>query len=127
LISKNSRKPVQEFKALLDKILALYPDKHLVLLIDEYEMMEEKFDDGSLNREVVTYLAGLLESERRISFIFTGSRNLEQRKKVEYWRILFGKSLYRRISFLSQADSVRLITGKRKMTFMCSANSGTRI
>jgi len=107
---KPAESPYKSFKALLDKILALYPDKHLVLLIDEYEMMEEKFEDGSLNKDVVTYLAGLLESERRISFIFTGSRNLEQRKKIEYWRVLFGKSLYRRISFLSHADSVRLIT-----------------
>jgi hypothetical protein len=51
-----------------------------------------------------------LESARSLSFIFTGSRHLEQRKKIEFWRVLFGKSLYRRISFLSREDAQRLIT-----------------
>jgi len=102
--------PYKCFKALIDKILSLYSDKHLVLMIDEYEMIEQNFDEGSLNPTVITFFAGLLESERRLSFIFTGSRHLEQRPKTECWRALFGKSLYRRISFLSHEDAIRLIT-----------------
>jgi AAA+ ATPase superfamily predicted ATPase len=102
--------PYKSFRGLLDKILTLYPDKHLVLMIDEYEMIEEKFDEGSLSPAVITFFAGLLESARRLSFVFTGSRHLEQRKHIEYWRVLFGKSLYRRVSFLSREDTFRLIT-----------------
>ena len=102
--------PYKCFRGLLDKIFSLYPDKHLVLMIDEYEMIEEKFDEGSLSPDVITFFAGLLESERHISFVFTGSRHLEQRRHIEYWRVLFGKSLYRRVSFLSREDTIRLIT-----------------
>ena len=73
--------PFKTFKILLDKILEIFPDKHMVLLIDEYEMIEQKFDDGSLSLEIIPFLAGLLESEHRLSFIFTGSRHLEQRAR----------------------------------------------
>jgi AAA+ ATPase superfamily predicted ATPase len=106
----HTESPYKSFKAVLDKILALHPGKHLILMIDEYEMLEQKFDEGSLSPDIITFFAGLLESERRVNFIFTGSRNLEQRKKIEYWRALLGKALYRRISFLSHDDTVQLIT-----------------
>jgi len=102
--------PYKCFLALINKITSLYPDKHLVLMIDEYEMIEEKFDAGSMTPDIITFFAGLLEGENRLSFIFTGSKHLEQRKKIEYWRVLFGKSLYRRIGFLSHNDTVRLVT-----------------
>jgi len=104
-----SEGPYKSFRALLDKVFALYPRKHLILMIDEYEMIEEKFNEGSLSPDVITFFAGLLESSCSVSFIFTGSRHLEQRQKIEFWRVLFGKSLYRRISFLSHEDTLRLI------------------
>jgi len=104
-----SESPYKCFQSLLDHVLSLYPGRHLVLMIDEYEMIEQKFDEGSLSPDVITFFAGLLESERNLSFVFTGSRHLEQRKKIEYWRVLFGKSLYRRIGFLSRDDTIRLI------------------
>ena len=101
--------PYKGFKFLLDKIFSIYPDKHLVLMIDEYEMLEQKFEDGNLSTDVVTFFAAMLEGKRRLSFIFTGSRPLNRRRKIEYWRVLFGKSLYRKIGFLSRADALRLI------------------
>jgi len=101
--------PFKIFKTLLTKILDIYPDKHFVLMIDEYEMLEQKFDAGQLNPEIINFWAGLLESERRLSFIFTGSYALEQRQNIEYWRVLFGKSIYRRVSLLSHDDARRLI------------------
>jgi len=81
----------------------------LLLLFDEYELIESKIDDGSLRPEIITFFASLLEAHPRLSFIFTGSLHLEGRN-VEYWRVLIGKSLYRRISFLSERDALRLIT-----------------
>jgi len=115
--------PYKSFKVLLDKVFALYPHKHLILMIDEYEMLEQKFDGGSLNPDIITFFAGLLESARRLSFIFTGSRHLEQRQKIEYWRVLFGKSLYRHISFLSHDDAIRLITEPLRNFVTFAANT----
>jgi len=101
--------PYKCFRELLDKILSLYPGKHLVLMIDEYEMMEAKFDEGSLSPEVITFFADLLDGERHLSFVFTGSRHLEQRQKSKYWQLLYDKSLYCRISFLPRHEAIRLM------------------
>ena len=54
-------------------------------------------------------MSGILESNYRVSFIFTGSTNLESRK-VDYWKSFLAKSIYRKISYLSEKDTNRLIT-----------------
>jgi hypothetical protein len=88
--------------------MAAHPDKTFLFLFDEYEILEAKIDRGELSRMVIPYLAGLLERKRRISFIFTGSRNLEERAG-QHWRLMLGKSLYRKISYLTERDTERLI------------------
>lgn len=100
--------PAQAFELVLDDALAAYPDKTILFLFDEYEILESKIDRGELSRMVIPFLAGLLERKRRISFIFTGSRNLEERSTF-HWRLMMGKSLYRKISYLTPQDTERLI------------------
>ena len=100
--------PYKIFDKLLRDIHALYPDKNIVYLIDEYELIEAKITEGSLTQNFIPFLAGLLESERKISFMFTGSVRLDERK-FTYWNILFAKSVYRVVSFLSKGDTHRLI------------------
>jgi AAA+ ATPase superfamily predicted ATPase len=101
--------PYKVFSKLLDDIHEAYPDKNKLILVDEYELIETKSKEGSLSPNFVPYLSGLLESEKHISFIFTGSRTLEERGN-DYWQNLFGKSLFRNVSFLSEQDTMRLIT-----------------
>jgi hypothetical protein len=81
----------------------------LLLMFDEYELLEEKMDNGIISRDTPTFLAGILEGNPRISLIFTGSRYLEARNP-QYWSTLFGKSTARRISLLSERDTIRLTT-----------------
>jgi len=104
-----SESPYKVFSKLLDDIHEAYPDKTKLILIDEYELIEIKSKEGSLSPNFVPFLSGLLESEMHISFIFTGSRTLEERGN-DYWQNLFGKSLFRNVSFLSEQDTMRLIT-----------------
>jgi hypothetical protein len=104
-----SESPYKVFSKLLDDIHRAYPNKNKLILVDEYELIEIKSKEGSLSPNFVPYLSGLLESEKHISFIFTGSRTLEERGN-DYWQNLFGKSLFRNVSFLSEQDTMRLIT-----------------
>jgi hypothetical protein len=84
------------------------PGKIVLFLLDEYELVEAKIRDGSLSESAVHYLAGILESPFRVSFVFTGSTNLENRT-IDVWKSLLGKSIYRKISYLSRKDTFRLI------------------
>lgn len=104
-----SESPYKVFSKLLDDIHDAYPEKTKLILVDEYELIEVKSKEGSLSPNFVPFLSGLLESEKHISFIFTGSRTLEERGN-DYWQNLFGKSLFRNVSFLSEQDTMRLIT-----------------
>jgi AAA+ ATPase superfamily predicted ATPase len=103
-----SEGPAQSFEVILDDAMEAHPAKTFLFLFDEYEILESKIGREELSRMVIPYLAGLLERKGRISFIFTGSRNLEERSTF-HWRLMMGKSLYRKISYLTRADTERLI------------------
>jgi AAA+ ATPase superfamily predicted ATPase len=98
----------QAFERVLDEAMAVHPDKSFLLLFDEYELIEAKIEQGELSGNVIPFLAGLLERSRRLAYIFTGSKNLEDRSS-RYWRIMLGKSLYRKVSYLTRDDTERLV------------------
>lgn len=100
--------PYPVFIDFLDEILKLIRDKTLLILIDEYELMESKVDEGKLSPELFTFLAGLMDNKERLALIFTGSRRLEERDR-KYWRELLRRSLFRKVGFLSPNDARRLV------------------
>ncbi|HYP29161.1 MAG TPA: two-component regulator propeller domain-containing protein [Blastocatellia bacterium] len=105
----DGRNPYPVFIDFLDEALAAVGDRTLLILLDEYELVEAKVDDGKLSSDLFTFLAGLMDNKERLSLIFTGSRRLEERDK-KYWRDLLRRSLFRKVGFLSKKDSYRLMT-----------------
>jgi ligand-binding sensor domain-containing protein len=105
----DGRNPYPIFLDFLDEVLGAIGDRTLLIMMDEYELMEGKVDEGKLSAELFTFLAGLMDNKERLALIFTGSRRLEERDK-KYWRELLRRSLFRKIGFLSEKDTVRLIT-----------------
>ncbi|HJQ71086.1 MAG TPA: two-component regulator propeller domain-containing protein [Blastocatellia bacterium] len=105
----DGRNPYPVFLDFLDEVIAAIGDRTLLILMDEYELMEGKVDEGKLSPELFTFLAGLMDNKERLALIFTGSRRLEERDK-KYWRELLRRSLFRKVGFLSEKDAHRLIT-----------------
>lgn len=105
----DGRNPYPIFLDFLDEVMAAIGDRTLLILMDEYELMEGKVDEGKLSPELFTFLAGLMDNKERLALIFTGSRRLEERDK-KYWRELLRRSLFRKVGFLSEKDAYRLIT-----------------
>ncbi len=101
--------PYPVFTDFLDEVIAAIGDRTLLILMDEYELMESKVDEGKLSSEFFTFLAGTMDNKERLSFIFTGSRRLEERDK-KYWHDLLKSSLFRKVGFLTGNDTTRLIT-----------------
>ncbi len=101
--------PVDLVRAFLEEAERRQPGRIVLFLLDEYELIESKIRDGSLGESAIHAFSGILESPHRVSFVFTGSTNLEDRR-VDVWRSLLGKSIYRKISYLSHRDTLRLIT-----------------
>jgi len=100
--------PTLAFDRLLDDIHQIFPDRRLIFLVDEAEILVGKVDNGELTGNTLIHMANMLES-RRISFFFTGSMGLSEREEGS-WRLLIGKAQERTIGFLERPDALRLIT-----------------
>ncbi len=95
-----------EFNRFIDRVAQALGHRRLLLLVDEYELIENKVDSGHLSPEIYAYFSSLLLRYPRLSYIITGSRTLEESSA---WSELFAQSTYRRISFLAREDARKLI------------------
>ena len=82
--------------------------KNLLLLFDEFEELQRRVEDGRLQPEIFQFLRNLMQHDERVDFVFSGTHKLEE-LGAEYWSILFNIAAYKPITFLSDADMVRLI------------------
>jgi PEGA domain-containing protein len=103
-----AKRPAAAFLNLVQAALVEHPDRKLILLVDEYELFENKIKDGVISEEVLQALAHLTENQS-VFLVFTGSLSLDERHQ-EYWKVFLGRSTFRRISFLERRDAVSLIT-----------------
>ncbi|MEJ2109632.1 MAG: ATP-binding protein [Acidobacteriota bacterium] len=98
----------QTFRNLLEFLQDAEPDRQPVLLFDEIENLEYKLARGDLTSDILLFLAGLMDSRLRISFVVTGSEPLEGRRLPD-WSILEPKTISRKIGLLAHEDALRLI------------------
>lgn len=99
---------VRTFNRFLDRLDDSLGDRRLIIMFDEFELIEGKISEGKLDADLLGYFRSLMQHRQRLVFIFTGTHRLEEMSH-DYWSILFNIALYRRISFLNRADAVRLI------------------
>ncbi len=99
--------PVLTFDRLLDDIRQIFPERRLVFLVDEAEILQLKETREEITQAALMYLSNILES-RKVSFCFTGSSGLADSGSVG-WRRLISKGEAREITFLSKTDTLRLI------------------
>jgi hypothetical protein len=99
----------QVFNKFLDKIPNFLGEKFLILMFDEYEILEKKIEEGHLNPDLIRYLRSQMQSRERFSFIFAGSKKLEE-LEGKHWSLMFNAATYKKISFLNREDALDLMT-----------------
>jgi hypothetical protein len=80
----------------------------LLLVFDEFEAFENLVQDGILPPTLFPYLRHLMQHSERLSFIFVGTRRLEE-MSADYWSVLFNIALYQRIGYLNEEAATRLV------------------
>lgn len=91
----------------LPPIINLLGERHLLLMFDEANRLEEKVLSNNLSVDVFDYLRSLIQHLSQVQFIFSiGSRVEETRASAQ----LFSLAVYRKISFLDQDFAEDLIT-----------------
>jgi HAMP domain-containing protein len=106
--SRNGQSAPQAFKSFVDQLLKRLSPRRLVILFDEYETLETLIERGSITPSVVPFLASFTEAEPPVSFVFSGSRALEDRDST-FWAPLVAKSQSVRIGLLAREDALSLI------------------
>lgn len=93
----------------LPYVRSLLPSGTLLLLVfDEFEAFENLVDDGILPATFFTFMRHLMQHSDGLSFVFVGTRRLEQMSS-DYWSVLFNIALYERIRYLSRDSAIQLI------------------
>ncbi len=96
-----------DFTSFMDDVIGQIGERQLVVLIDEYELLEHKASQGKISGEIFDFLTSLLERHpHRLSMIFAGSRGLGASRT---WHSLLGKCVARKVSFLGLRDAEELI------------------
>lgn len=86
----------------------LPPDATILLVFDEFEAFESLVRDGLLPPTFFTYMRHLMQHSEGLSFIFVGTRRLEE-MTADYWSVLFNIALYKKIGYLEPEAMTRLI------------------
>lgn len=106
-----SDSPFADFRDYLDSVLqALEPlDLGLVLMLDEFDKLQEGIDNGVTSRQVPENIRYLIHSNPRFSAILTGSRRLK-RLREEYWTALYGLGTTIQVTALDPESARKVVT-----------------
>ncbi|MEB3156096.1 MAG: ATP-binding protein [Cyanobacteriota bacterium] len=97
------------FNQWLDRLSPLLAGRRFIIAIDEYELLEEGMAEGSLDAQLSRYLRGVIQSRDWFVLALAGLYTLQEQCH-DYWHPLFASIKPRKVSFLSQAATCRLLT-----------------
>lgn len=100
--------PTRVFNRFLDDLEDKLDDRRVVVMFDEFELIENKILEGKLDKDILNYFRSLIQHRNGLIFLFTGTHRLEEMSQ-DYWSTFFNIALYRRVSFLKVSDAIRLI------------------
>lgn len=103
-----SRNPYTTFERFIDSLLESIGQNKLLLLVDEYELIENKVIEGKISKDIFLFLSGLVEHKAGLFLVFAGTHRLQEREQ-SYWQNLLQRCDYRNISYLTPNDTRRLI------------------
>jgi type I restriction enzyme M protein len=101
--------PFETFEEYLAMALETARPRRVLLMLDEFDKLQEGIDSGTTSPQVPENIRHLLQHHSGLSAILTGSRRLK-RLREEYWSALFGLGYRIGISALPLDDARRLVT-----------------
>jgi type I restriction enzyme M protein len=115
-------RPFEHFQAFLESVLEQIRPRGILLMLDEFDKLQEGIDHHITSPQVPENIRYLLHSEPDLAAILTGSRRLK-RLREEYWSALFGIGSRIEVGPLPFGDAVRLVTDpvKGRLVFVPGA------
>ena len=101
--------PFETLEVYLATALEAAKPRRILLMIDEFDKLQEGIDGGITSPQVPENIRHLLQHQPDLGAIITGSRRLK-RLREEYWSALFGFGHRIGVSALPKEDARRLVT-----------------
>ena len=79
----------ETFRLYLAAAVEAAKPRRVLLMLDEFDELQERIDDGTISPQVPTNIRHLLQHQPGVCAIITGSRRLK-RLREDYWSALFG-------------------------------------
>ena len=98
-----------QFKLYFNQIKLLIDSKIIVLLVDEFEEIQLRVEEGIFSKSIFSNIRHLIQHEDSLIFLFCGSHKLEE-MRADYWSVFFNTALYIKINFLNFNETIKLIT-----------------
>jgi outer membrane protein assembly factor BamB/HEAT repeat protein len=96
------------FNQFLRQVLNALSGCKLILLFDEFEVLQEKIREGHLNADFLQYLRGLMQHSEGINFLLAGAPRIRHLTEG-YWSTFFNLASHHPLSKLKPTDAERLI------------------
>ena len=93
----------------LDDVEMILNGRKLIMLIDEFEILEEKVVKQELSPDIFTYLRSLMQIRSFIHFLLAGTHTIKELTE-EYWSVFFNIAVHRRLTQLTPEAAQQLIT-----------------
>jgi outer membrane protein assembly factor BamB len=100
--------PTLAFDTFLDGVEAQLSGQKLILMIDEFEILEEQVHKGKLQAEIFEYLRDILQHRPSINFLFSGTHKITEYTKW-YRSVFFNIARHHRLSKLNPLGAEDLI------------------
>lgn len=98
------------FDLFLDAVAQLLDERQglLVIMLDEFEILDDRVKAGKVDVEIFSYLRSLMQHQPAVTFMLAGRHRLDE-VTAEYKNIVFNVAQHKEVTFLSHPEAERLI------------------
>jgi AAA+ ATPase superfamily predicted ATPase len=93
----------------LEDVQPALGERKIVILIDEFEILEDKVKKNELNAGIFDYFRSLMQNWRIMHFLLAGTHTIQD-LTAEYWSVFFNIALHRRLAKFTREAAHQLIT-----------------
>lgn len=101
--------PTFTFDLFLNEVEAVQTGQKLIILIDEFEVLEDQIGKGRIKAELLEYLRSTMQSHHSVNFLLAGTHKIEQLTERN-WSVFFNIARHYRLTRLSDSGANDLIT-----------------
>ncbi len=100
--------PCEAFRTFLSEIEPYLQKRCVIIMLDEFEVLEEQVKKGTLEPDFLQFLRHLMQFHPYLNFLLSGRHTIEELTR-DYWSVFFNMAHHYQLSKLDEHGATRLI------------------